>query len=111
MQPEKRIENEILAWLRMINVFSFKVDRQGTFDPIRRVHRKNHNPYKIRGVSDVLGCLPNGRMLAIEVKTSTGRLSPHQRLFIDRVNLNGGLAFVARSLDDVKEKLKGLINE
>ncbi len=54
----------------------------------------------LRGVSDILGVLDDGRILAVEVKTATGRLSPHQRTFLDEVCWRGGLALVVR---DVKE--------
>jgi penicillin-binding protein-related factor A (putative recombinase) len=52
------------------------------------------------GVSDIIGCYM-GRMLAIEIKAPNGKVSEHQREFLDRVNAAGGLAFVARSVDDV----------
>jgi hypothetical protein len=59
----------------------------------------------LRGVSDVLGVLPGGRFLAIECKGPTGRPSPEQVEFIERVRAAGGVAFVARSLEDVKKGL------
>lgn len=49
------------------------------------------------GSCDVIGIAPNGRFLAVEVKTSTGRLSKEQANFIAQVNLAGGIAGVARS--------------
>ena len=53
------------------------------------------------GCSDILGMLTNGRFLAIECKSRTGRLSPEQAAFLDAVNAGGGLGIVARSVDDV----------
>ena len=38
--------------------------------------------------------------LAVEVKTDRGRATPEQRNFIDRVRLDGGLAGVARTVED-----------
>ena len=43
---------------------------------------------------------------AIEVKTDTGRLKPEQQHFIDAVKQAGGIAGVARSVEDVKELVK-----
>lgn len=37
---------------------------------------------------------------AIEVKTTTGRISPQQLNFIDRVRLDGGIAGVARTVSE-----------
>lgn len=57
-----------------------------------------------KGISDILGCY-QGKMLCIEVKKPGGRVSPDQEKFIARVNEEGGIAFVAWSVDDVVEKL------
>lgn len=57
-----------------------------------------------KGVPDILGCF-QGKFLGIEVKTENGRLSPEQDRFIKNLNDAGGIAFVARSVDDVIEKL------
>lgn len=37
---------------------------------------------------------------AIEVKSETGKIKPEQTNFVDRVRLDGGIAGVARSIDD-----------
>jgi hypothetical protein len=44
---------------------------------------------------------------AIEVKTNSGRVSNTQKAFIDMVRNKGGLAGVARSIDDAKAMLEG----
>lgn len=53
------------------------------------------------GTADVLGCLPGGRLLAVEVKRKGGRLRPAQALWLDRMRAQGALAFVARAVADV----------
>ncbi len=69
-------------------------------------HYKNHGGLgSAPGLPDITGCLKDGRGFWIEVKTDKGRLSPHQERFIQNINDAGGLAFVARSVDDVIEKL------
>ena len=62
--------------------------------------------YAFVGCSDILGQLKNGQFLAIEVKSEVGKLTEKQREFINKVNTNGGVAFVARSIEDVEENLK-----
>ncbi len=44
-----------------------------------------------RGVSDLLGCLPGGKMLAIEVKRPGGKPTLDQIAVIDDVRRRGGL--------------------
>jgi len=57
-----------------------------------------------KGVSDIIG-IYKGRMLAIEVKTRRGRVSEYQQRFIDAVKRHGGIAFIARSVEDVMDAL------
>ena len=58
------------------------------------------------GCSDVLGQLKDGRFLAVEVKSATGRLRPEQAAFLELVAAAGGVAFVARNCADVVRELK-----
>lgn len=53
------------------------------------------------GCPDVLGQLPDGRALGIEVKRPSGKLTADQDAFITRANKHGALMFVARSGADV----------
>ena len=57
------------------------------------------------GCPDILGMLKCGKLLAIEVKTPTGRVSDAQAAFLETVSIHGGLAFVARSVSDLKQHL------
>lgn len=72
-------------------------------------------PFKagVEGMSDLTGwTVKDGVAVftAIEVKTETGRVSPEQRAFIDTVQQAGGIAGVARSVDDAA-RLLGLSDE
>lgn len=58
-----------------------------------------------RGAPDLIGQLTDGRILCIETKAPSGRLRPDQEAFLNVVRCQGGCAFVARSVDDVKEHL------
>lgn len=57
------------------------------------------------GCSDVLGQLRDGRFLAVECKSPTGRLRPEQAVFLERIRGAGGVAFVARDCSDVLREL------
>ena len=56
------------------------------------------------GVPDIIGCF-KGRLIGIEIKSEKGVVSEYQKEFIENINRAGGLAFVARSLEDVIEGL------
>ncbi len=83
-----------------------KVTRQFGFGVILENARPLHAGL-CTGSSDLIGWTSTGRFLGIEVKTSKGRVSAEQQNFIDAVNQAGGLAFVARSVDEAVAKLNG----
>ena len=69
-------------------------------------HYKNHGGLgSAPGLPDITGCLKDGRGFWIELKAPRGVTSPAQQDFIKRINQAGGIAFVARSIDDVIEGL------
>lgn len=109
---EKKIENRILDWLNeQPECFAFKINTVGIFDPKTRRFRKNNNKHLHNGTSDIIGVW-NGRFLAIEVKREKSLYgaktypSKEQKAFIENVQEVNGIAFVARSLEDVRNHLK-----
>jgi predicted RecB family endonuclease len=73
----------------------------GIFVKARNSYIPSHAP----GVADILGIMKDGRLLAIEVKSPTGRLSPHQQTFLGETTARGGLTFVARSVEETEQRL------
>jgi hypothetical protein len=94
---EKDITRQIRNVLKTFGIFHWKVWQGLGSTP---------------GVPDIVGILKDGRFLGIEVKTERGVVSDHQSRFIENINATGGCAFVARSVDEVIEKLnlrKGML--
>jgi Holliday junction resolvase len=87
---EKEITREIRAYLKIRGIFHWKVFQTLGSTP---------------GCPDILG-IYKGRMLGIEVKTKSGKLTERQALFIESINMEGGIGFMARSVEDVMEALK-----
>lgn len=86
MISERDITKQIRDYLRLRNV----------------LHWKQHQGLgSTPGVPDIVGILKGGRFLGIEVKTEKGQLNNNQSQWINAINSYGGLAFVARSVDDV----------
>jgi hypothetical protein len=85
-----------VAWVCRIN--------SGTFAEDDRFIQSNSQ----RGMSDILGMMSGGKLFAIECKSRTGRLLPHQDDFLCLILQGGGLAGVARSIEDV-DKILGFI--
>jgi hypothetical protein len=67
---ESDIHKSILDWLAYHRILAFKhrnvgiMKPNGSYIPL---------PAQERGISDILGCLPDGRFLAIEVKAPKGK--------------------------------------
>lgn len=53
-----------------------------------------------RGAADIIGLRHDGRFVAIEVKTKTGRVSKPQDTFLCRVRECNGIAGVARTPEE-----------
>ena len=58
-----------------------------------------------KGGCDLIGWY-KGRFLGVEVKRTGKKPDLHQQNFINQVNASGGIAFVARSVEEFKEKMK-----
>src|SRR5579863_661557 len=107
---EKQLETQILDWLNyQPNVFAFKVNTTGIFDPVRKVFRTIKNKHIHKGTADILG-LTLGKFFAIEVKTKqtlrAAKINPKARDcsqddFLRRVVSRGGYALKTSSLEDV----------
>ena len=64
----------------------------------------------IPGCPDLIGWIaPEGRFLGIECKGDRGKLRPEQASFRDRLEKDGGLYIVARSVEDVDRVLGALL--
>ena len=59
------------------------------------------------GMPDLMA-IKDGKVIFLEVKTATGKLSKLQEYQLDRLNDMGISSFVVRSTHDVKEILKTL---
>lgn len=101
---ESDIKRDILWYLTINKVFCWRNNTTGVFDVSAGRFRKSPTLGSPVGSSDILGIF-KGKPLAIEVKKPEGKVSEKQAQFIERFNKEGGIAFVARSVFDVKREL------
>lgn len=97
MTSEANIMNACMVALSQAGCLIWRNNVGAWKDPSGRVIR-----YGVGGTggSDLLGVAKDGRFLAIETKTKTGRVRPEQLTFIAAVQKAGGRAGVARSVAD-----------
>jgi len=61
--------------------------------------------YGTAGIPDIIACV-NGRFVALEVKTQSGKATKLQEATIKKILNAGGVAAVVRSVDEVRVILK-----
>ena len=91
-QLEKQVENKIKNYLSSIGAYFEKI-HGGSFFPGA-------------GIPDILACV-QGRFVAIEVKKPDGgELSALQKLKLKQIEESGGIGIVARSVQEVRDRLE-----
>lgn len=97
-RKETDILREISLYLKWRKVFFWRINTTGVFDPRRRIFLKS--PNTTPGVADLV-CLKAGKLVALEVKSPTGKQRPEQKEFEDNIKRNGGEYHLVRSVQDV----------
>ena len=101
MTPEGRIKADVLRYLERRGFFAWNNPSGAVrIAPDRWVH------FGHKGSADILGYLPDGRFLAVEVKAPQGRLSQEQSAFLEKVRGFGGMALVVRSFRELDAALR-----
>lgn len=90
---EQAVQKDILSYLKIRGIVAWK----------NHIDRRRYQVGMV-GAPDIVGYLPGGRFLAIEVKRPKGgSVSAAQDEWIERAMIAGCCAFVARSVDEVRE--------
>lgn len=64
----------------------------------------------VRGAPDILCCTPNGRFMALEVKTGTGRATEMQKYHLQQISNRNAVAAVVRSVEEALTALHSAMN-
>lgn len=96
-QPEKKIQLQIIKYLKMKGYAVGKIKTQGA----RRGNAFILDPYHFKGVADLLVFTPT--LAFIEVKAGKNKLSPDQKIFQKLCKEAYIRYIVAYSLDDIIE--------
>ena len=95
---ETMILRACLDYLRLRGHFVFRVNG-GAFETKRGGFVRCTD---ISGVADIIGVTKDGKALAVECKSRTGKVSPNQDAFWYRWTERGGVYVLARSIDDLQ---------
>ena len=116
MTSERDIQTKILLELSRGDTRLFRINAGTAWQGIVIEHTRDRlvlaHPRAVRlaapGVSDLIGWASGGRFAAVEVKASRGRVTDEQAAFIDLVRRSGGLAGVARSVEEARKIIRGV---
>ena len=113
---QKKINNTISAnaltkhALKILDLSGYHVWRQNNgavYDEKKKCFRKNSSTH---GISDIIGFnRKTGQFIACEIKVGKDKLSPEQEVFLNSVKRSGGIALVAKSIDDLEQFYKCII--
>jgi hypothetical protein len=103
---EKEVQRDILDWLERVGVLCWRSNSGTMTAPATATTARRFVKFSgAEGLSDISMVLPGGRAGFCEVKRPGNNPTEKQQGFIDRVNRQGGVAFVARSVLDVQRAL------
>ena len=93
---EKDIVNQILKYLKNI--------------PYCFAWKTHGDAYSHKGIPDIIVCL-NGRFVAFEVKTPSGKLTMLQQSTLTKINAAKGNAYKVTSLQEVQEYIEKILED
>ena len=72
--------------------------------------KEHGGPYGTNGIPDIIICC-QGRFIALEVKTPSGRPTALQQAVIRKITRAGGKAHIVRSVDEVRQIISQCIRK
>jgi hypothetical protein len=105
--PEGAVVKVCLEYLALRGIYAYR-QNTGAAEYQNKTGKKRFVRYGKPGASDIVGLLPGGRFIAVECKAPRGRLSELQAAFLQDIERMGGLAVVARSVEDLEKSLMEL---
>lgn len=97
---EAQVQKLISQWLKLHGAFVIRINGGAA-----KVGKRFIRFTDVVGCPDLLVCW-RGRLVGIECKRRGGKASPDQLACIDAINRAGGVAFVARGIEDVERALR-----
>lgn len=104
-------ESDVLAaclqYLQLRGVFVWRQNQGGV--PLEGGGFRKFNG--MPGQSDIIGCLPDGRFFACEVKRPGGKMTEAQRHFQQQINRSGGFACCVSSVTELQQDLAEVLGD
>lgn len=102
---ETALVRAVLDYLEIRGIWAWR-QNSGAFEGEYK-GKKRFMRFGIKGMSDILGVMPDGRFLAIECKVKPNKPTPDQLEFLGNVKRRGGVACLCWNIDDVMDAING----
>ena len=99
---ETDVQKAICDYLSYKKHFFWRTNNIPIYDPKRKTYRAMPK-YSIHGVPDIILIGEIGQFIGLEVKTSKGKQSKHQKEFEKNCKEAGGEYYIIKSIDDIQE--------
>lgn len=104
---EKHLHSDILEYLLYRKIQAWKCNNAVSYIQGRRIiNFQDYRGASIQGIPDIMGYLPDGKALFIEVKRGKGKPTKFQINFIENADRSNCVSFFAWSVEDVENRLK-----
>ena len=104
--PANQLTDECIRHIKSLGGCSWRISAGGQFDTKQGRWRPGGQK---RGLPDVIGILPDGRFIGIEVEVGRDRVSEYQELRRSEIISSNGHYLIARNLEKFKNELKQII--
>lgn len=108
---EDRIQQEIVQWYTNNYCLKHHKPRGLVFHVPNEQQQKRVRIGVMAGVSDLIVILPTNKLIFVEIKTTSGKTTPKQDAFAERVDEHGFTYVVIRSLEGFKNLIKDQLYE
>ena len=99
-KPHNELLKAAMEYLELRGVFAWPNNTGGAM-----VKGGHFMRFGTRGSPDIIGILPGGRFLGVEIKVGRDRLSKAQHVFATHIRGAGGRFIECRQLEDIEEAL------
>lgn len=102
---ESQVKRQVLSWLDFHQIPVIRNNTGKFTKPYKDKYNKTRVHWihcGLEGSGDLVVCGNNGKHIEIELKSSTGKLSPEQKQRQKYLDSIGGLMLVIRSIDDLE---------
>jgi len=108
-KAENSLTIACINYMRLKGVYCWRQNNVGMVNDKQNGKTRYISAHK--GTPDILGILPNGRFIGVEVKSIKGKQSEYQESFERNCKVNYGVYLLVRDIDEAIAMIDTIIEE